>query len=93
MREVLSRPADFIAMGKSIAVGEVKGDDAAYRCRPRAVLQIDDPSLPDNWDMINPEPPLREFNRLEQVRMEAPNNALRDWDGELICRDQLRNRV
>ena len=27
----LSRPADLIAMGKSIAVGEVKGDDAAYR--------------------------------------------------------------
>src|SRR5215468_7872919 len=27
------------------------------------VLQIDDPSLPDNWDMINPEPPLYEFKK------------------------------
>ena len=30
------------------------------------VLQIDDPSLPDNWDMINPEPPLKEFKKFEQ---------------------------
>ena len=41
------------------------------------VLQIDDPSLPDNWDMINPEPRLEEFKKFEQVRMEALNHALR----------------
>ena len=36
------------------------------------VLQIDDPSLPDNWDMISPEPPLAEFKKFERVRMEMP---------------------
>ena len=41
------------------------------------VLQIDDPSLPDNWDMINPEPPLEEFKKFERVRMEVLNHALR----------------
>jgi 5-methyltetrahydropteroyltriglutamate--homocysteine methyltransferase len=41
------------------------------------VLQIDDPSLPDNWDMINPEPPIAEFKKFERVRMEALNHALR----------------
>jgi 5-methyltetrahydropteroyltriglutamate--homocysteine methyltransferase len=41
------------------------------------VLQIDDPSLPDNWDMINPEPPLKEFKKFEAVRMEAINHAIR----------------
>ena len=41
------------------------------------VLQIDDPSLPDNWDMINPEPPLQEFKKFERVRIEALNHALR----------------
>ncbi len=41
------------------------------------VLQIDDPSLPDNWDMINPEPPLDEFKKFERVRIEALNHALR----------------
>jgi 5-methyltetrahydropteroyltriglutamate--homocysteine methyltransferase len=41
------------------------------------VLQIDDPSLPDNWDMINPEPPLSEFKKFSQVRIDALNHALR----------------
>jgi 5-methyltetrahydropteroyltriglutamate--homocysteine methyltransferase len=41
------------------------------------VLQIDDPSLPDNWDMIDPEPPLVEFKKFERVRIEALNHALR----------------
>ena len=41
------------------------------------VLQIDDPSLPDNWDMINPEPPLAEYKKFAMVRIEALNHALR----------------
>jgi 5-methyltetrahydropteroyltriglutamate--homocysteine methyltransferase len=48
------------------------------------VLQIDDPSLPDNWDMINPEPPLKEFKKFEQVRMEALNHALRGLPADRI---------
>jgi 5-methyltetrahydropteroyltriglutamate--homocysteine methyltransferase len=41
------------------------------------ILQIDDPSLPDNWDMIDPEPPLEEFKKFEGARIEALNHALR----------------
>jgi 5-methyltetrahydropteroyltriglutamate--homocysteine methyltransferase len=48
------------------------------------VLQIDDPSLPDNWDMINPEPPLGEFKKFEKVRMEALNHALRGLPADRI---------
>jgi 5-methyltetrahydropteroyltriglutamate--homocysteine methyltransferase len=48
------------------------------------VLQIDDPSLPDNWDMINPEPPLVEFKKFEHVRMEALNHALRGLPADRI---------
>jgi 5-methyltetrahydropteroyltriglutamate--homocysteine methyltransferase len=48
------------------------------------VLQIDDPSLPDNWDMINPEPPLEEFKKFEQVRIDALNHALRGLPAERI---------
>ena len=48
------------------------------------VLQIDDPSLPDNWDMINPEPPLAEFKKFEAVRMEALNHALRGLPADRI---------
>lgn len=48
------------------------------------VLQIDDPSLSDNWDMINPEPPLEEFKKFERVRIEALNHALRGLPPERI---------
>ncbi len=48
------------------------------------VLQIDDPSLPDNWDMVNPEPPLREFRKFERVRIDALNYALRGLPPERI---------
>jgi 5-methyltetrahydropteroyltriglutamate--homocysteine methyltransferase len=41
------------------------------------VLQIDDPSLSDNWDMIDPEPPLEEYKKFAMVRIEALNHALR----------------
>ena len=33
--------------------------------------------FPDNWDMINPEPSLKEFKKFEAVRIEALNHALR----------------
>jgi 5-methyltetrahydropteroyltriglutamate--homocysteine methyltransferase len=48
------------------------------------VLQIDDPSLPDNWDMINPVPPLDEFKKFERVRIDALNHALRGLPPERI---------
>jgi 5-methyltetrahydropteroyltriglutamate--homocysteine methyltransferase len=48
------------------------------------ILQIDDPSLPDNWDMIDPEPPLAEFKKFERVRIEALNHALRGLPQERI---------
>jgi 5-methyltetrahydropteroyltriglutamate--homocysteine methyltransferase len=48
------------------------------------VLQIDDPSLPDNWDMIYPEPSLEEFKKFSRVRIEALNYALRGLPGDRI---------
>jgi len=48
------------------------------------VLQIDDPSLPDNWDMINPEPPLDEFKKFSRVRIDALNHALRELPEDRI---------
>jgi 5-methyltetrahydropteroyltriglutamate--homocysteine methyltransferase len=41
------------------------------------VLQIDDPSLPTNWDMISPEPPVAEYKKFAMARVEALNHALR----------------
>jgi 5-methyltetrahydropteroyltriglutamate--homocysteine methyltransferase len=52
------------------------------------VLQIDDPSLPDNWDMVDPEPPLPEFKKFERVRIEALNHALRG-----LPQDRIRYHI
>jgi 5-methyltetrahydropteroyltriglutamate--homocysteine methyltransferase len=48
------------------------------------VLQIDDPSLPDNWDLVDPEPPLDEFKKFERVRIDALNHALRGLPADRI---------
>jgi len=40
------------------------------------VLQIDDPGLPDWWDMIKPEPTVEEYRKLAKLRIEAVNHAL-----------------
>jgi len=41
------------------------------------VLQIDDPALPDTFDMIVPNPTIEEYRKIAEVRIEALNHALR----------------
>ena len=48
------------------------------------VLQLDDPALAENWDMINPEPSVEEYRKLAMVRVEALNHALRGFPRERI---------
>jgi 5-methyltetrahydropteroyltriglutamate--homocysteine methyltransferase len=40
------------------------------------VLQIDDPGLPDSWDMIKPEPTVEAYRRFAKLRVDALNHAL-----------------
>ena len=40
------------------------------------VLQIDDPALPDTYDMILPTPSIEEYRKFAEVRVEALNHAL-----------------
>jgi 5-methyltetrahydropteroyltriglutamate--homocysteine methyltransferase len=40
------------------------------------VLQLDDPGLPDTWDMLDPHPTLAEYTRYAMLRVEALNHAL-----------------
>jgi 5-methyltetrahydropteroyltriglutamate--homocysteine methyltransferase len=60
-----------------IAAAEVIREEYRAIVDAGLVLQIDDPSLSDNWDMINPEPPLEEYKKFAIVRIEALNHALR----------------
>jgi 5-methyltetrahydropteroyltriglutamate--homocysteine methyltransferase len=41
------------------------------------VLQLDDPGLPDTWDMLDPHPSLEDYRRYAMLRIEALNHALR----------------
>src|SRR5690606_27351735 len=41
------------------------------------ILQIDDPSIAENWDQINPEPTVEDYLAFTRIRVEALNHALR----------------
>jgi 5-methyltetrahydropteroyltriglutamate--homocysteine methyltransferase len=41
------------------------------------ILQLDDPALATDWDMINPEPSVEEYKKFAMVQVEALNHALR----------------
>jgi 5-methyltetrahydropteroyltriglutamate--homocysteine methyltransferase len=41
------------------------------------VLQLDDPAIAENWDLINPEPDVADYTKFTMVRVAALNHALR----------------
>ena len=41
------------------------------------ILQLDDPSIAENWDQIIPEPSIEAYRRFTAVRIEALNHAIR----------------
>jgi 5-methyltetrahydropteroyltriglutamate--homocysteine methyltransferase len=41
------------------------------------VLQLDDPAIAENWDMVNPEPSVADYRRFAMQRVEALNHAIR----------------
>ncbi len=48
------------------------------------VLQLDDPGLPDTYDMIVPAPSVEEYRRFAEIRIEALNHALKGLPEERI---------
>jgi len=48
------------------------------------ILQIDDPSMAENWDAINPEPTVAEYVAFTRIRLEALNWALEGLPTEQI---------
>ncbi|WP_210507175.1 cobalamin-independent methionine synthase II family protein [Naasia sp. SYSU D00057] len=41
------------------------------------ILQIDDPSIAENWDQITPEPSVEDYRAFTRIRVEALNHAIR----------------
>jgi 5-methyltetrahydropteroyltriglutamate--homocysteine methyltransferase len=48
------------------------------------ILQIDDPSIAENWDQINPEPSVEDYRAFTRIRVEALNHALRGLPTEQV---------
>jgi 5-methyltetrahydropteroyltriglutamate--homocysteine methyltransferase len=48
------------------------------------ILQLDDPAIAENWDMINPEPSVEEYKKFTMVRIEALNHAIRELPQDRI---------
>ncbi|HUB95382.1 MAG TPA: cobalamin-independent methionine synthase II family protein [Stellaceae bacterium] len=48
------------------------------------VLQLDDPGLPDSWDMAYPEPSAEEYRKFAAIRIDALNHALKDLPEDRI---------
>jgi 5-methyltetrahydropteroyltriglutamate--homocysteine methyltransferase len=74
-----ARPEDFLAgIAEALAV--------EYRAIVEAgfVLQLDDPGLPNSWDMLDPHPTLDEYKRYAMLRVEALNHALRGLSEDRI---------
>ena len=51
---------------------------AEYRAVVEAglILQVDDPGLPDWWDMLKPEPSIEAYRKFAKLRIDAVNRAL-----------------
>ena len=52
------------------------------------ILQLDDPAMADNWDMVDPEPSVADYQKFAMIRVEALNQALRD-----LPEDRIRYHV
>jgi 5-methyltetrahydropteroyltriglutamate--homocysteine methyltransferase len=48
------------------------------------ILQLDDPAIAENWDMINPAPSPEAYRKFSMIRVEALNHALRGLPSERI---------
>ena len=77
------RPEAFLdGIAKAMAVEYRAIVDAGF------VLQLDDPGLPDTWDMLDPQPSIEEYKRYAMLRVEALNQALQG-----IPEDRVRYHI
>src|SRR5690348_17089523 len=48
------------------------------------ILQLDDPAIAENWDMVNPEPTAEDYRKFSMLRVESLNHAIRGLPKERI---------
>jgi 5-methyltetrahydropteroyltriglutamate--homocysteine methyltransferase len=81
---------DWYKNAEAFLDGIAKAMAVEYRAIVDAgfVLQLDDPGLPDTWDMLDPHPTLAEYGRYAILRVEALNQALQG-----IPEDRVRYHI
>jgi 5-methyltetrahydropteroyltriglutamate--homocysteine methyltransferase len=60
-----------------LAVGEAMREEYEAIVNAGLLLQLDDPAIAENWDMVNPEPAVEDYKKFSMVRIEALNHAIR----------------
>jgi 5-methyltetrahydropteroyltriglutamate--homocysteine methyltransferase len=70
------------------AIGEAMREEYQAIVNAGFVLQLDDPGLPDTWDMTDPEPSVEEYKAFAALRVEALNYALRG-----LPQDRIRYHI
>lgn len=70
------------------AVAEALREEYRAIVEAGLLLQLDDPALPDSWDMANPAPPLEAYKKFARLRIDAMNHALRG-----LPQDRIRYHV
>jgi 5-methyltetrahydropteroyltriglutamate--homocysteine methyltransferase len=74
--------------GYLFALAEAIGEEYKAVVDAGFVLQLDDPGLPDTFDMIVPNQTIEEYRKFAQLRIEAQNHALRG-----IAPDRVRYHI
>jgi 5-methyltetrahydropteroyltriglutamate--homocysteine methyltransferase len=59
------------------AVGEAMREEYKAIVDAGLILQLDDPAIAENWDMVNPEPSVEDYKKFSMVRVEVLNHAIR----------------
>jgi 5-methyltetrahydropteroyltriglutamate--homocysteine methyltransferase len=59
------------------AIAEVMREEYKAIVDAGLILQLDDPAIAENWDMVNPEPSVQDYQKFSMVRVEALNHAIR----------------
>ncbi len=70
------------------ALAEAIGEEYKAIVDAGFVLQLDDPGLPDTFDMIVPNPTIEDYRKFAQLRIEAQNHALQG-----IPEDRVRYHI
>lgn len=67
-----------------MAIAEAMREEYKAIVEAGFILQIDDPGLPDTWDLLNPAPTVQAYRQFAELRIAAVNHALAGIPAERV---------